>query len=1388
MPQDKAVNTFENGLVRLDNKSKQPKNSYPYALNAVINDNLTDQTSLTNEKGFNAYFTLKEDPYKLIGVQWLGKQEYVFFIKHLEGATSEFNEIWYCDIEKPIKRLVYTNTGLNFQESHEISSTYRINYKTERIVYWVDGLNDDRVINIDDLSTSTLSIELLSIESSYNKAELQVTVGDTGGSLRSGQYFVALSYSLGESFSTTPFSISQPISIASENYFPVEAPVLAISQSANRQFGATDGDLPSTPTKKALNIKVTDLDQNFDNINIIVVYNDHSTNIIKTVRNIPIKGLTEVTYTYTGQNGEEDTSIDLNSIVVDSIKYYGSEVISQKENRLIRGNSKLKATNINYQAIANGIKVGYKITEELVFQDSIINRKHAGEPSTTYDPKKLLPKQHSISPSYLANTANPEVLTKSFMRDEIYSLGVGFELEDGTETDVFHIPGRLKGIFSQSTGTGEYNASFVGNQDWDDDWQTRNTAVKYSDTEGELGYWRSQEIYSDGLNYPTNGEKNGINKSYIRHHRMPSDILEPIYRTEITGDPNTPYVGIPYKIYKRHLGLIVSNIVIPEEYRDLIKKIKIFYTPRDITNKSILSKGLAYTLDTVPTPDKQNQQFNYKFFADSPQTTLEFISPEVNFNFKQSNLSSSKMKVCGIDKGYVSYAGNEVTGDSDGYLIRTYNNELHDKKGREQGFISGMCFYNQRAIPSPHLYSIDVNKVIYLDNNFVGSTEGFDIDFTGGQKTSLIELTTPITLVPLPLTESNLNVHYPTLLYPNSSSVFPSILYNHLLDGTTDLQDNLAYDTVYYVSLVNPNSFQYGQIQQLEYINSGAVVLYTPSADPVSVTINTGDTYIDVHHFKKTWIELKDPENIDFTSGGASDVEEDARPQINEYAAASYGSFFVETDLNIRMRREGPADDEKYFPKSFYAGSKMRDYGRSIDEEEFYFIEPGYNTQYIKQYFANIKTQAEFIASQNNDTRYTTRLIYSDKQSLETKTDNYRITRVNNYRDLPLDRGPLSGLFTRREKLYALTRDSLFDIYASNQTIKSENGDNITVGTGEFFANEPTELISIKGGFGGTSSKYSLVETPYGYLFVDRFKNKCILFGEQLVDLNTQGLNEHFNLELYKQFPEMDNGFDNPINAAGISSMYDPKLERIIITKKDYKLLDTTGNLTFDNGYIYRDGALLDYKNPDVFEDLSFTVSFNPVKNKWISYHSYIPDNYIPHPTDFVIYDGDMKVSDGDNYQSDMPFIIETVMNENPMYTKTLDSITVNSDTFKGYHYNNVFFDKLWVYTTDQISGEIVLNATNLTRKEKNWNINRFNDISRYNNKQDLFSTAWSDKKINYYSDKLINLNAIDPNKEWYKRGRFRDKYVVIRFFFNNYENSKIICNFIASNYRLSKR
>lgn len=1357
---NKSVNTFEGGLVRTNNPIKQPNNTYSFALNAVINDIVTDNTSITNEKAFRQYFAVLADSYDILGWCWLGNEEYVLFVK------GTVDEILYIDVARGINKTVYGGNQLKFSKTHEIKSTYRVNFRNQRIVYFVDGLNDDRVINI-DIDNTNIDVSLISLGANSTNPIVEATVIDGGGNITSGQYFIGVSYNLGEDFTTSVTSLTNGISIASEGYFTQD-----FTSTNTREYGATDGEAMLVPTNKSILINLSNLDNNYTSYNIVIAKSDNTGGaLVKVIKN---QAITSDKYTYTGNEGVVDETINLNQIIVDTIKYYASEAITQKDNRLLRGNSKLASTQIDYQEFANNIKVKYKINEVEVFSDTFINNRNNSSSGSDHNNQNLF-KHHSISPSYLANTANNNSNNKTLMRDEVYSLGIGFELLDGTTTDVFHISGRLPNVNINTSARGDFGAAPAA--DWDNSFLTKNTALN----DGTLGYWRSDQVYTAGYKYPTNGETDSSGRAYIRHHRMPSDILEPIYRTVVSGDPNATNVPVTYTLYKRNLSLVFSNVEIPDKYKDVIKKVKFFYTPRTAGNKSILSKGILQGLSYDETKRQKQQS---EGGLNDIGNTFEFISPDVNFKFKESNINGNRIKVNGLDKGYINYV--DLYHQGIGNLDRTvfwFNKQLFDSTERRQKVVTSFVPFLERVTPKVDLESKRMTKAVFVDGNFKGTTGGLSLDFSGSQKTSVIELGENLMIKPSPLTTPVSQI-YPNLRLPNGTNDTTSIITTLQSVEMSSRQEKPYYDTVYYISIVSDNRNLYGKIEDLQYNNYHNTDVKVNSPES-TYEVYGGDTYIDMHHYKKTYSSVKaSNDTLEYkalkSDGSGSEV-------IYEFAAVTFGSFMCETDINIRMRREGDKDTERYFPKSLYADSSINAYEKATFNEEFYKIEDSYNIQFLKYYFANSNKTEDYQRS-TDGLRYSTRIIYSDKQELEDKFDNFRVARANNYRDLPLNRGPISLFFTKGNKLYTVTRDSLFDVFASNQTIKSENADNIVVGTGEFLSIEPQELISIDGGYGGSSSKLSLVESPYGYLFVDRKKNKCLLFDDSLKDINIFGLNENFKLELYKQFPalESENGFDSPVADAGIIAIYDPRLQRFLITKKDYRIINTDGVTVLD-GILLKDGTPIDFNNKELVENKSFTVSFNPSKSKWVSYHSYIPKLYLPHETDFVAFNTQLELSNGDSYLNN--FVIELISNDNPLYTKTFDSISTNVESYSNDGTKtNDFFTEFLVYNDQQSSGNIIINNTNVTKKEKDWNINKFLDKVPHNSTKKLFSNEWIDKKDNYYIDKVVHNLVQDSTKPWFQMGRMRDKYLIVRFTAKDLDNKKIIVNFVNTIYRVSTR
>lgn len=241
----------------------------------------------------------------------------------------------------------------------------------------------------------------------------------------------------------------------------------------------------------------------------------------------------------------------------------------------------------------------------------------------------------------------------------------------------------------------------------------------------------------------------------------------------------------------------------------------------------------------------------------------------------------------------------------------------------------------------------------------------------------------------------------------------------------------------------------------------------------------------------------------------------------------------------------------------------------------------------------------------------------------------------------------------------------------------------------------------------------------------------------------------------------------------------------------------------------YIEGELLD--NP-IQANNSWTISYSLKENKWISWHSYLPNFYINTSNNFYswVYGNDniWKHNKKGHYQTfydkTNPFILEYVSLSNPLATKIWEHL-VFSTVVKLFDKNSkefidvddIFFNKFIAYNSRQCSGllnikvknkiitenyiyEQVDNLTNneiiVDRNEKNWSINELRDI-RIKYDESIFTSDLQLLQSDYYIDKIINNNTIDYDKDWIEMENFRDKFLVIRLIFDNISEKENIEN-----------
>jgi hypothetical protein len=1385
---EKAITSFEKGLVIVNDPITQPEHSYPFALNAIKDSPLINPGVLSNEKGFSRYLNLLANGDIVLGYQSLEDNSFVIFLYN--EASSPKSKI--CLITPSttttnggVISTVYSNNDLAFNKLYSIKSTYKLNLKRERIVYFITDGSPIRSINVDD--ASLYSANLGSLYPEYSTPIISPAVNDLGGALKTGAYQFFIAYKQNE--------IATSFTGLTKSTYILKAPQ-SITSKPNEEKGGSESEIP---TSKSITLSFSDLDTAYSKFDLGVVVTLNSTStpyIIKS--NVPFTSST-YEYIYSGTESLIDIA-DINDILVDTVIIKSAEVIAQKDNRLLLGNVTYQDIVLNYQSYANNIRVNWYDSETFSGCTDSLNLRAGNSLTDKYDTAdKAVVRQMTTS-------FNADV-PMSFMRDEVYALGIQFELKSGGYTPVYHIPGRA--VDTRYTGNAfvgvEDNPEIVDNfTTWDSQlstitghttekrWEVFNTAS----SQGDLAYYESEEVYPDGYGFPTTGSSvTGPGTTKVRHHKMPDNRITQIYTTVTTTSGG-------YETYtntRKYLGLNFSNIEIPTEILGVINGFRIMIVPRDTpSNKSILAKGLFQNIikstsegdlyghtpkrynwyDTVGSDDDDDLTGDNSDTPSRENRLKAFYSPDTLF--ESPTLSVSKVSTEFIQAGNPYYIYGNPT---DSTVLEN----------------ASICILNQHESISRTYGNLqsEVDEALYI---------GHSANISDLGNISLIDRFYNVDRQPLVLIQTAENIS-------NSADQADVNIVANLSNG------NKTY--FLYGSIKRNNLNQYGDILRLTYTPTTLYVkdLTVDGDNLITGTVNglIGDTYIELFTKRITHSKYKDYM---------------ANPP--EYFAGVIG-FFVETSLNIRYRVVGTDLQNTPFPQGIYTstGEAYNYLETTFPFAEQFTLNQDFNLEFTNKTYEAYSTK---LVDLGRNLNYPTRLLYSELDLSESIIDYYRVFKANNYRDLPKNKGKLTALFTKEEILYGTTLDSLWMFQTSQQQLET-NSSTIVIGTGEFLAIEPRELVNTQSGYLGVKDNLCVSQSPYGTLLVDQERGNIFLFTGKVQDITLQGIQSWFfeNKDLSLARYGFTNINPHNPNSIGYLTSYDVEKARFLITKRDYDLItpalfkgtvDDVDSLV-ESSNLFVGDILLEpstqvfkkvtnltpvtlvtvvLSDTTIFYNKGFTISYNALAQSFVSLHSYIPTNYFEvkarlfsrdvtqgTTTEQGIYRHNTGIY-GRYYTANIkPFILEATLSGNNVYTKVFDSFIVGSySTASDSTYNSkviydLCFDKVILSNDMQCSGEVTLGETDIKRAERVWRFNNFKDLS-VNSTEPVWLTNKSLLQDDYYIDKILNTNRLDVNKPWYEKARMRDKYINARFILNNLENKNFLCTFVSSNYRVSHR
>jgi hypothetical protein len=564
------------------------KGRLTYALNAAVENFDSNSVNYQNELG-NEFCIRVPEGSVVIGEHFIvEKNKHIFFVTN---PTTGDSQIGYMDNNDCVYRVLVNAPCLNFNINYPIHKiVHRItNCNTE--IYWTDGYNARRYLDIDDIPkilrsgsplcspiyTDDLDCNQLKLQPNFNIPELTIIDVVSGGNLISGTYQFAVQYSdpAGNPF-TSYYSITNPTPIADK---------FIITPNFNYPVG------------KSIVVNVDNLDTTgqFEYFNLAVIKTINGVSSVDLVGTYFIDNSNrQITYT-----GQSTIILDIADIFEKFPFYEIAQDLTAVQDVLV-WDQLTSIDRINYQQIANSI--------DLLWETWRI------PPTENY-----------------ADEINATNL-RGYLRDEVYAFEIVFLLKNGKQTDGFHIPGKAISSYEQLLpNIPDTSPDFIGEPDPVTHdapyWKIYNTAsvtgfspeyspnVSYKGPYqfGEFAYWESVE------EYPCNTDVWGnLAGQKIRHHKFPDVNISPIYESKIFSTSQSMMMGndavfpIGVKLDPSQILNLIQVSNLTDDQKADIVGFKIVRGDRSV-NKSIVAKGILRNVGEYTREDQSFYFPNYPY-------------------------------------------------------------------------------------------------------------------------------------------------------------------------------------------------------------------------------------------------------------------------------------------------------------------------------------------------------------------------------------------------------------------------------------------------------------------------------------------------------------------------------------------------------------------------------------------------------------------------------------------------------------------------------------------------------------------------------------------------------------------------------------------------------
>lgn len=1308
-----------------------------YALNAQLEDQEGNHFHYGSEVG-TTYIKDIPDNHVVIGHINMERNETVLFTT--DGTNSNIGILSRKDdlTYEYIRQIDDSNqtTKLGFKKDTYIRGSYRLLNGCDKIIYFVDGINKDRRINLSQLKNYKLENGQWNIDELDLQRQIYVNAPNASvvnsGALAVGSYAIVIRIYDENLQLITQSDISQQVVLSGKQLVRKEAVTILLPGPNTPRFdtpllntdsstGALNGEIFEEidggiiSSKKGIKVTATSLPQDYPYAKIVIIAANVSND--KSAFELPaLLSTNGIDYTVTSLDGA--SRVDLDSVYVDPVIYDTSQHIEIVDKRLIRANVKTRYYDYSdFQSYANNVELKW------------------------------------ISKPYVENES-------SFQSDEIYAFGIQYQMSDGSFSPVFHIPGRAATPNDRVVDTlspTETDAIGTLLQRW----QVYSTASIH----GTLGYYESQETYPLTKKCDNQYVFGDLAGTPVRYHRMPMKNM----------------IGM-----QNAIGINVN----PKELPTNTIGWRVMVVERDSINRTVNDSGIITGVQE--SLYKEQRTVDYAVYGIASQVAAKPDAAINRGNFRPSLTNSISNTVyatlCvkelageGIRTDYISIP---CVFDLDGVDTQTawYNQAedkiiLPDKSARIEGklfqkvkneflriYVYPVIHAFTRLYNRNYNYSATSNNAIYqtvADTYYVNSYSKYEV----GDEVYANQF------------QSN-DVSFVKLKYPLNA---PDIIANkseQQLGYVLKKQATRPYASI--------NSLQYKALTPTIYTTTDTVDYYN------------GDIYISRFRLTTFFLEDRDeasasnaalitasvfgPQITALVALGAS-IGRD-----RELYTVEYTEVLLESDYNLNYRVLGTKQNEvfngfnlvAYKNKSYFQGLANYFFNKigELDEgdrqstqddrlvryginetKEYYAYNRDLNRLFMgKTYFP---LPANWNYCEDCSAKFPNRIIWSAASFSEDKSDFFQTYLANNFTSVGTS--PITALNYSSNRLLVRTTKSMFVMSPNPQEINTDVS-TLYIGTGDFLSIPPQEIRKVDYGFGGGKGTKDFIATEFGFVTVDDRIGQIFLFSEglkELTDINS-GCNQWFKEYL-------------PTIKGHVLLGYDPQFKRLMVYKRDE--FDKTENKSFVISYSFNYQTWISFHSyhPKYFFN-SFDTLFSTINSKLYSHDSRIYNEFYGVFKDSIF-----------EYVINAPTTVD--LDAIDYYAVTLEW---DNDTKFWKNVNYPTFDRFMVYTKQQSTGlqELIPKSDynidwdnrkkTVSNRERNYRISAIRDLAIAS---PVMSRAWNDIESSYPIDAVatnVNYNASQWNQI-----SIKDKYFYVRFFFNG-KGTRIILDIMKSKQQLS--